>query len=161
MFNVEKGQIPMRAARRYVRDALIGQMNGTSCHPSGGIFFVSRSEVELLGRWAQMVNSLDGCQMHVLPLLDTDDQRSMVRNAFTAECKEEVARVLAEIAEVLKSDNTITADRANSYYQQVRSLSSKIGDYATMLEQNLGEAEAELELMKLQVLAVFQKVDVS
>jgi hypothetical protein len=136
-FAAENGKVNSAHLRRMIQDVLHDCL-ATAIRPSGGIYFVTQAHADKLGKLATVINSLPtGSSMHLLPLLDTVDQRQMLHAAIEAELADEMDANLSKIVEALKAGKTISPDTFTKLTANLHRSGRKGNEYAQLLSQRL------------------------
>lgn len=135
------------AVRRMIK-AILSSAHPTAVRPSGGVYFVPekrRTDLEALERLSKAL----GCEFFTLPVVDSESTREMVEEKF----KTQIARAVSAMAEALKSGN-LTSAKTVSLVEEAKGLLGEIGEYERLLEKELRDLRADVEVVKAQMLAV-------
>ena len=90
---------------------------------------------------------ISGCSFHWAPLVDDAMQRQFVRQSFLDETSDSVGVFMDQMAKMIKGDRPLTESSVDSMLQEYATLSTKVDEYKTFLEDELLVAQAELKLM--------------
>lgn len=128
---------------------------------AGGVYFVPSRSKERLTALDEFINeSLPGPTMHMMPILDTDRQRSMIREAFETEVTNATESLMIELTAVLKGEaGTLTQKRAQGYVEQYQRMHLQMEEYKGILDTTLSMTETRLSLLHSQVLELFQHIN--
>lgn len=136
-FHAENGKVNSAHLRRMIQSVLHDCLS-TAIRPSGGIYFVTQAHVDKLTKLANVINGLPtGTSMHLLPLIDTADQRQMLQAAIEGELAEEMDSHLSKIVEALKAGKPISADTFTKLTANIHKSGRKGNAYATLLSKQL------------------------
>lgn len=147
------------AVRELVRRVLVGANATNVRYPGGGVYFLSAEHAGTVAALEEMADALgEGVSIHALPLIDDRKQRDMLKKAFEAESIDRATGLAGEIADLLKSDKPISAERAATYVTALRDLRGKLAEYSGLLETGLSSTSASLTILQRQVKALTKKV---
>lgn len=140
-------------ARAMVRE-YVKYLNGTML--KDGIYFVHITRKEELDRLSEVVSRLgNGCRMDTIPLVNLEDQKDMVVEAFQAESEKALAEVVKEIAHVRGTRKTVTPEAYAKIKNKYDTVMLRATEYTRTLdvsqERTAGAAEVALDsLAELQ-----------
>lgn len=124
-----------------------------------GVYFVGESRVGELEGLEALVNALDGCSFHSLPLVDDARQREMLKAAFLDDCLGQIDDLIGKIRKILQSEDTrITPNRFADLQVLRTELRDRAETYKSMLETSLGETEVRLDALDQQLWELVRKV---
>lgn len=146
------------AAREYIRRYIETTLQGLRVRKSGGIYFVSEDKVKAIEAIDKSLEELGTSDafFHYLPLIDTDKQRFMVRQAFEEESVGGVEDLIGEITEATKSGKKITSKRFGRYKNEYDVLKHKLTEYRDILEDNLDKSTHHMKLLQQVLLDLAQ-----
>ncbi len=146
--------------RTVISDELKWEEGAILVREAGGVYFVpSRSRTRLVALDGFINNSLPGPVMHLMPILDTVRQRSMIREAFETDVTNSTESLMTELTAVLKGEaGTLTHKRAQGYLEQYQRMHLKLEEYSNILDTSLAYAETRCSLLQKQVLEMFQHI---
>lgn len=128
--------------------------------PSGGVYFAPEAYNDKIKKLTLLLNDLGGeCHMHIVPLVDVQDQRQMLLGAFENEAVKEMERAMDDIAEMLKSGKKISVTAADVYVSQHARLVSKAKEYSELLGSQVERVEQNLNFFKQQVNSFVARVE--
>jgi len=145
--------------RGVVRNYL-AHLNAIAVKPSGAVYFVHSTKQAALDALQALVHRIgQGCSMEQIPLIDTENSRQILTDAFQAEVEDDVRLLLAEIAELNakaggKPISPTLYAKINEKYQAVQSRSE---EYTDKLGLAQGKAAAALEMALDQVMDLAQR----
>jgi len=165
--------------RRMMKNTL-GACQAVGVRPSGGVFFTPKSYEATIKALNALVRSLPGCsvEMHYMPVVDAVEQRTMVEDKLRAHVMTQVSQIgsllggnaevlgvkktlkslSVEFASVLRQQQTVSKTTANNAIQQLQGLKAQVGEYEGLLESNLGEVRATLDILRRQVRTMLDKM---
>lgn len=139
--------LPIReSARRAVEFGL----NGVRVRPGGGVYFVSNDHAEGLEAVNSVINAVDGASFHMLPLPDDPEQRTMLRTEFNNEVLESCGYLMDDLTSVLGAGK-VTHKKAEELLARYESVSGKIDEFSSLLNDTLDDAREHAKLVKRQV----------
>lgn len=132
-----------------IRNTIVRIINDThpvSLTPTGLCKFVPRSHTDLLYSLKEALKDMEHfCQnagehnfMEIIPVINTEEQQDLIKNASTRELKEELHGFTQELKDVLQARQTLAPRTVSSYLERFRVLSSKVSDYESLLGNYLG-----------------------
>lgn len=143
--------------RESARRALEGPLQSVGVRPGGVVYFVSTNHSDELTALDKVINSVSGADFHILPLVDDDKQRGMLKQAFEDESVGQTKELMSEISEILESDDGITAKKFIALQERYATLKDKMGAYSKLLDNSLAQASTTLELCNKQIAALSKK----
>lgn len=131
--------------RQQIRN-LLSASHATAVRPSGGIYFVSKAFKNELSALESFVDALPSSHVsvHTLPLVDTGQQRDMLRQAYEDESLEEIDKLMSEMKEAASSQPRI--DKVARLVSEFRTQRQKADEYRTLLDDKLGSVSAQLDI---------------
>jgi hypothetical protein len=139
--------------RAMVRD-YVKHLNAVTI--KAGVYFVHVSRRDELQRLQELVSRLGhGCSMELIPLVDLDEQRDMVVDAFQTEAEKALQEVVRQIAHIRSTRKTVTPDAYAKLKREYDSVIMRATEYTRTLnisqDRTAGAAEIALEqLAELQ-----------
>jgi len=77
----------------------------------GGVYFIHKNRTEELLRLRELVNRCGGgCRMDQIPIVDLDNERDMIVEAFQREAEEELSTLVKEIAFVRQTRKKVSPE---------------------------------------------------
>lgn len=141
-----RGKLNHYAVRMWIRETIL-EMGGVAAKPSGGIYFLREEFAADVDALVAVVDSLGrGNECHALPLIDDLKQREMLKRAIEADTRGEVEKLMLEIKAV-KEEGKLTPKKFEQIILKGKKLRAKTGDYAALLETELGEINSSLTLL--------------
>lgn len=155
-----KGFLTVQSLRGMVRD-YVTSLNAISVRPSGGVYFVHKSRMDTVELLVDAVTALgSGCQLHTLPLLNTDRQREMLTEAFQDEVVEECDRLLKMLTEVNStSKKGVPAKKYAELRQVLDDTMARADEYTRVLGLAQGRAAAGIELAMTALLEMAGRLE--
>lgn len=145
-------------AIRQVIIKILQSFSATVVRPSGGVYFVAEFYYDDLIHLEELINSIEGCSFHALPLLDDKKQREMLKKAFEDESIELVDRSLEDIRKIFAGDKHISSDRYSVFFDDYKVLSARTKEYADLLEESMDTTAARLEVYQDQIFHLMERV---
>lgn len=146
------------AVRSFVREYFARRLSGTLVKESGGVYFVGQkhaAEVAALGRWIKHI----GSDFRAVPLLNLEDGRQMIMEAFEDEIVREVERLMDELAKILKDpDRQIEEKTFDAHGLRAAELTEKVAEYNSMLGARADRAAIEISNYSRQVMALGNRI---
>jgi hypothetical protein len=145
------------AVRETARRSLETTLRGTRVRPGGGVYFVAVEKAEKLEALDYVINSVDNASFHILPLIDDEKQREMLKVSFEDESVEETDRLVGEIATLLKSDKNIPAKTFTNIQQRYAEQKGRMTEYSALLNDALNRSSTSLEVANAQIRKLLDK----
>lgn len=140
-FDAENGKVNDAHLRRMIQDVLHDCL-ATAVRPSGGIYFVTKDNESKLRKLSAVIAEIPhSSSMHLLPLVDTSDQRAMLQAAVEKEMISEFDNQMGKVVEILKSGKKITSDKYGNLVKELHRTGRKGAEYATLLDDKLTDFE--------------------
>lgn len=156
-FELDRGRLNAYSIREMVRYIVTRKLRATTVRPSGGVYFVAAEHTETLAALDQFVNGLPlGTQLDVIPLIDDERQRAMVRRAFEEESVGEVDKLIMEMSE-LGASSRITPGKWTDIKDRYDLLRTKVREYSDVLGEALELTAARLEVASEQINTLLDK----
>lgn len=143
--------------RSIIRTCLETTLLGTSVRQGGGVYFIKMDFAEQLEAAWHVCNSFDGVSLHMLPLVDDEKQRTMVRESFISESTGAANHLISDINDLLKMNGPVTAKKYTEISVRYTELKDKLDQYSDILEDNLGVARSSIEVAGKQMKALLNK----
>jgi len=145
-FDANEGILPAIQVREAARQGLEIHMNGVRVRPSGGVYFLPVEQKDALQALTDVYADIDNCSIHIIPLVDDAEQRTMLREAFEAESTGATTELLADITELQESGKKISAKKFMAIQERYEVLTGKMAEYQGVLSDSLSETNAVLAL---------------
>lgn len=138
-----------------IRNIVLRIVNDThpvSLTPTGLCKFVPRTHTDLLYSLKKVLGNMNSyCQntgdqnfMEIIPVINTEEQQGLVKDASERELKEELFSFTQELKEVLQTRQTLPPRTVSSYLEKFKILSDKVSDYENLLGNYL-------DFLKMQI----------
>ena len=138
-----------------IRNTILRIVNDThpvALTPSGLCKFVPKTHTDLLYSLKEAIKDMEHfCQnageynfMEVIPVINTEEQQDLVKNASTKELKEELFGFTQELKDVLTARSTLPARTVTAYLDRFKGLREKVDDYENLLGNYLGFLKVQL-----------------
>lgn len=118
----------------------------------GGVYFIHKSRTQELNKLCEFVNRCGpGCRMDQIPLVDMDNERDMIVEAFQREAEESLTDLVKEIVHVKSTRQSITPKSYASLKQKYDRVMDQAMEYQRTLKltQFRTSTAAELALDSL------------
>lgn len=186
---LEKAKILFERSRDYfVSDHLrrlmknvLGACKAVGVRPAGAIYFTPMAYESTIKALHALVKTLPGnaVEMHYLPVVDAQEQRNMIEEklrshvmsqvsqlgsllggkAETLGVKKTLKSLSVEFATILRDQKVVSKTTANNAIQQLQNLKTQVGEYEGLLESNLGEVRSTLDVLRRQVKAMLDRIN--
>ena len=127
---------------RNITNRIISDTHPVNLMPTGLCKFVPQGSTDLLYHLKEALSYLSLYRdksssgdniMEIIPVIDTDGQRSLVEKNFTAEITNELFAFTQELKEVLTKKQSLSIRTASSYIDKFNTLESKAKEYESLL----------------------------
>jgi len=180
LFNKYKNYYTSDHIRRMVKTVLY-DCQSIALRPSGAVYFVPKKHGDKIQALRDFMKRLPGnTEIHLMPVVDMDEQRVMLEEKLRGHITAEVSRIGAalggrseiltvkqglkklagQFAETLRGSSDISKTAANNAVEQLQSLSSQVKEYESLLETNLSEVRSTLDILRKQVRVMLDRVQV-
>lgn len=158
IYNREQTSLGPIKVRELIRGHLENTLRGSLARPGGGVYFVSTEHLEQLDALDSVVNSFAGPSFHMLPLVDTDRQREMIKDAFESQSLARVDELMARQKDLLiGKSGAITINKAKAFHSEFLELTNRLTDYSSLLDDTLEATGNRLKLLQKQTVEVFKQ----
>ena len=141
--------------RRTVRRQL-DLMNAIAVRREGSVYFIPASQKTKTEGLEQLLEGWNNDSMfHTVPLVDTENQRKMVKAAFEDEVHSEATELIARLAAKIKGGDTLTTSAFAEYKDRFDDLVGRAKEYGKLVRDETTKANDELNALQSQLL-VFQ-----
>ncbi len=144
---------------------------------SGGVYFVpakheptircvERFVAELKDKLKQRESEeserrgLDRTLVMAVELVDRDDYRDAIAASLDEQVDREANALIREMADILKKQRSITKRRQEDFFARVRRLKKAVSEYEVLLEREVTDARANLELAQREAVSMLSKIEV-
>jgi hypothetical protein len=76
--------------------------------------------------------------MEIIPVIDTEEQRNLIKNASELELKDNLFAFTQELKEVLQNRTILPAKTVTAYLNRFKTLKEQVDDYEGLLGNYLG-----------------------
>lgn len=139
-----------------IRNTILRIVNDT--HPvsltsTGLCKFVPRSHTDLLYSLKEVLKDMEHfCQnagehnfMEIIPVINTEEQQDLIKDASSRELKEELFGFTQELKDVLQARQALPSRTVSSYLERFKVLSEKVNDYENLLGNYLGFLKMQIK----------------
>ena len=137
---------------RNILNKIVNDMNPISFSPRSKASFIPRQYSEELRGVAEMVHALtrycDGyaeCEMIMLPLIDSNEQRSLIDKKLKDEISFTTDNLIVELSEVLATQKTLQIRTLQRYAGEITTLRQKVRDYQKLLGTKMDLLDGQLD----------------
>lgn len=114
----------------------------------GGVYFVHSNRTDELLRLGAAVAEIQGCRMNMIPLVDLENERQMVVDAFQREASQALTEIVVEIGTLRATRKRVSPDAYAKIKRKYDSVIAQANEYLRTLglSQDLTAASAEIAL---------------
>ena len=130
---------------RNIVNRIVQDTHPVSLTPTGLCKFVPKSHRDILyglkeaiGELQQYSSQTSGNFMEIIPVIDTEEQRNLIKNASELELKDNLFAFTQELKEVLQNRTILPAKTVTSYLNRFKTLKEQVDDYEGLLGNYLG-----------------------
>src|SRR5215218_1233709 len=136
---------------------------------SGGVYFVPRShepEVRAIERFVgelkdRLKEKAKRTLIMAVELVDCEEYRDAIAASLDEQVSREANALIKEMGEILRKHSKITRRRQEDLFGRVRALKGAVADYEALLEREIADARANLELAQKEAVSLLSCVEVS
>jgi len=140
------------AHMRIIIHDVLRTLNPVAVRPSGGVYFVPEEGEKTLRRLQAFVKSLGGeSDMWLMPVLDNEDARVVVRSTLDAEVTSASAQVIEDLRRMLGRKGEISEGDQRRALAELHRLQDLTTRYEAILEDKLLDARSKVDVAILQV----------
>jgi len=103
---------------------------------------------------------LDRTLVMAVELVDRDDYRDAIAASLDEQVDREANVLIREMADVLKRQRSITKRRQEDFFARVWSLQKSVSEYEVLLEREVSDARANLELAQREAVSMLSRIEV-
>lgn len=141
-----------------VRASVVSYLNTlspTPVRPSGGVYFVPVQHAEKLRNIVGYVSSLPRGESHMIPLVNDDDNRQMVKDKV----RDNLEKILDQCKNALSDDSKMQKGQIRQIVDDARRFVSQFKDYRELLKETISDLESSVEIVRQSITLVMQKGD--
>lgn len=132
--------------RQSYHHTLEGPLRAVRVRDSGGVYFVSAAHSEELAGMEHLAALLPtGMEFRIIPLLDDENQRAMLKAAVEDESVGEAKRLFGEMRQQARG-GAITEKKLEAFNQRYLEMVARTKEYTELLDEALFESEETLKL---------------
>jgi hypothetical protein len=150
--------------------------------PAGAVYFTPVAYEPTIKALNALIKTLPGnsVEMHYVPLVNADEQKQMLAaklhnhvlaqvsqigsmlggDAEVLGVKKTLKSLASEFAGALREQKVVSKATANHAIEQLQGLKSQVSEYEGLLESNLGEVRATIDVLRKQVRIMLDRVAV-
>lgn len=137
---------------RIIVHDVLRTLSPIAVRPSGGVYFVPQEGETTLRKLQAFVKSLGGeSDMWLMPVLDNNDSRAVVRSTLDAEVASTSAQVIEDLRRMLARKGEISEGDQRRALMELHRLQDLTARYKSILEDSLLDAQSRLEVAIAQV----------
>lgn len=138
--------------RRTVRRQL-DRMSAIAVRRQGSVYFIPASQKAKTVGLEQLLASWNNDSMfHTVPLVDTENQRDMVKAAFEDEVHSEATELIARLAAKIKAGETLSSNGFAEYKARFEELVARAKEYGKLVRDETTKANDELNALQSQLM---------
>lgn len=149
--------IPAIAIREAARRAVEIKLMGTRVRPGGGVYFVNINKAKQLEAVDYVINSVKNASFHILPLVDDQKQREMLKSSFEDDSVEQTRALIQDIADLLQSDKNVSAKKFTDIQTRYSEQKKKLIEYQGLLSDALDRSSSELTICNNQLISLLDR----
>ncbi|WP_421021291.1 DUF6744 family protein, partial [Klebsiella pneumoniae] len=122
---------------------VVNDMNHVSIMPNGRATFIPRNQRSTLENLRGVIEDLKSYHtgnsesiIELIPMMDTSDQRDMVKRRAEMQLSEEANMLLADFADLLAKD-TASVKTVQRYAKRVVDLQVRLGEYEDLIQNKM------------------------
>lgn len=149
-----------------IRDMIrkyIESLNAVPMRRGGAIYFVHVSRWDTITRLVELVNERIGygCRLHMMPLIDTGYQRSMLSEAFQDEVEKQSEKLLGKIAKLNEkfAGKKVPAGKYAGIQAEWQDLTDRSEEYSRIFNQRQERSATALEMALDAVMEMATRID--
>ena len=93
-------------------------------------------------------------------LVDREEYRDAIAASLDEQVDREANALIREMGEILRNRSRITRRRQEDLFGRVRALKGSVAEYETLLEREIADARANLELAQEEAVSLLSRVEV-
>lgn len=140
-----------------VRGSVVNYMNTlspTPVRPSGGVYFIPVKYEEKLRKLVNYVSSLEKGESHMIPLINDDENKQMIRNKVKDHLDKIISQCRAAIAD---DEGKFQKGQITTLIDEARRTVAQFKDYKELLADTIVDLESSVELVRNSINAIMQK----
>jgi hypothetical protein len=136
---------------------------------SGGVYFVPGAHEPELRAIERFVGELKDrlkeetkrTLVMAVELLDREEYRDAIAASLDEQVDRESNALIREMGEILRKQSKITRRRQEDLFGRVRALKGSVAEYEALLEREIADAKANLQLAQEEAVSLLSRVEVS
>lgn len=130
--------------------------------PGGGVYFVHAQHAETVAALHELVSRFGGTgtrksSLTRIPLLDQEEMRSMVIEAFTSKASDELEKLAADIAAAQREGTKPHV--TDKLFERFKELQASTAEHSNLLSTSLDDTTSALELVHTQLTSLLMTAD--
>jgi hypothetical protein len=155
------------AVRRSIHRALAG-CSPVGLRASGGVYFVPMAhepELRVIERFVGELKDRLGEEakrtlVMAVELVDREEYRDAIAASLDEQVDREANALIREMGEILRRRPKITRRRQEDLFGRVRALKGSVAEYEALLEREIADARANLQLAQEEAVSLLSRVEV-
>lgn len=137
---------------RIIVHDVLRTLNPIAVRPTGGVYFVPEEGEATLRKLQAFVKSLGGeSDMWIMPVLDNQDARMVVRSTLDAEVSSTSSQVIDDLKRMLQRKGEVSEADQRRALMELHRLQDLTTRYEGLLQDKLLDAQSRLDVAILQV----------
>ena len=95
-----------------------------------------------------------------MELVDREEYRDAIAASLDEQVESEANALIREMGEILRKQPRITRLRQEDLFERVRALKCSVAEYEALLEREIADARANLELAQEEAMSLLSRVEV-
>ncbi|MCF6095084.1 hypothetical protein L1765_14060 [Microaerobacter geothermalis] len=151
LFQIFRNHYSSQAVRQMVQ-SILRSMSPTPVRPSGGVYFVPRVHQNRLESLCRFLSSLDSCEGFKVPLINTAENKDMVRQKLL----EHLKNVLDNCHHGLKND--LSKGQIKPLIEDAKNVVNGFRDYENIIDSDIEMMKSHVELIQQQIQLMVEKL---
>lgn len=140
-----------------VRGSVVQYMNNlspTPVRPSGGVYFVPIKYESNLRSLVSYVSSFEKGEAHMIPLVNDDENRSLIRNKV----KEHLEKIISQCRIAIRDDGGLQKGQMRALIEEAKRTVIQFRDYKELLSDTIADLDSSVELVRNSIHELLVKV---
>jgi len=150
---------------REIVQNILSDCSPVALRPSGGVYFSPQEyykKIKSLSTFLKEIaldNLNEKTKLYHIPVIDTEEQREIVRESLEEQAKKESMSLIEEMDKIIKSGKPITGKMVLAYTQKAKDLKALIEEYEDLLETQTMFARSAVEMVQKQIQKMIEKLE--
>lgn len=133
----------------------LNTLSPTPVRPSGGVYFVPKQHTDKLRHAVNFVSGLPRGESHMIPLINTDDNRQMIKDKV----KDNLDKIIDSCRTALSDDSNLQKTQVKAIVEDARRIVSQFKDYRELLQETVSDLEFSVDVVRLSITEILRKGD--